>query len=156
MRRQARQWALMILYGVEMTRSNGSRSVEIFFKSFGSGEAIDPPPSWDRHPAYRVRLDSEQALEAKAFTKDLVEGVEARRGQLDEVIQKASANWRLDRMATLDRNVLRIAVYELLFRGHEVPRKVAINEAIELAKTFGSRDSGAFVNGVLDRVGVRT
>ncbi len=69
---------------------------------------------------------------------------------MDEVIEEVSSNWRLDRMARVDRNVLRLAVYELLRT--DVPVKVVINEAIELGKKFGSESSGAFVNGVLDKI----
>jgi N utilization substance protein B len=82
-----------------------------------------------------------------------VAGVEAALEELDATIGEVSRRWRLERMAILDRNVLRLAAFELLHRADDVPRKVAINEAVELAKTFGSSESGAFVNGVLDRVG---
>jgi N utilization substance protein B len=80
----------------------------------------------------------------------LVRGVAEHRRAIDDTIERISTNWRLDRMAKVDRNVLRLAVYELLRT--DVPVKVVINEAIELGKKFGSESSGAFVNGVLDRV----
>src|SRR5574340_403086 len=80
----------------------------------------------------------------------LVRGVAKHRRAIDETIERVSINWRLDRMAKVDRNVLRLAVYELLET--DVPVKVAINEAIELGKKYGSESSGAFVNGVLDKV----
>ncbi len=73
-----------------------------------------------------------------------------RRRVVDDTIERASANWRLDRMAKVDRNVLRLAVYELL--ATDVPVKVVINEAIELGKKYGSESTGAFVNGVLDKI----
>lgn len=153
MRRAARQWALMILYGMDLTRARAERAVELFFDSFGSGEPIDPAPSWDRQPAYRVAAEPSRTDEARAWTLDRVSGVERTRAQLDAAITEVSRRWRLERMAILDRNVLRLAAFELLHRCDDVPRKVAINEAVELAKTFGSAESGAFVNGVLDRVG---
>ena len=81
----------------------------------------------------------------------LVRGVAGHRRQIDEAIEAVSVNWRLDRMAKVDRNVLRLAVHELLHRP-DVPVKVVIDEAIELGKKFGSESSGAFVNGVLDRI----
>ncbi len=72
-------------------------------------------------------------------------------GELDHRIAGASANWRVDRMTRVDRNVLRLGVYELSYR-LDIPRAVALDEAVELAKRFGSEDSGAFVNGVLDQI----
>lgn len=88
---------------------------------------------------------------AVQFAKSLVEGVAKNRSVLDEIIRKYARNWRLDRMAIVDRNILRIGVYELKFV-HDVPPKVAINEAIELGKRFGSEDSAPFINGILDAV----
>ncbi|MEO1229106.1 MAG: transcription antitermination factor NusB [Myxococcota bacterium] len=152
MRRQARQWALMNLYALDVGRGRAERSVPLVFASFGGSEPIDPNPSWDRHPAYRMWLD-ERLEEARSFAKELVEGVEAHRDGLDAALGGVSRNWRLDRMAILDRNVLRLAAFELLHHGEKTPRKVVINEAVELAKTFGTKESGAFVNGILDRIG---
>ena len=88
--------------------------------------------------------------EVLSLAEALVRGVAAHRRIIDEQIERVSTNWRLDRMAKVDRNVLRLAVYELLET--EVPVKVVINEAIELGKKYGSESSGAFVNGVLDRM----
>jgi N utilization substance protein B len=87
------------------------------------------------------------------FIEDLFKGVVARKNDLDLVIGKAAPEWPLDRIALVDRNVLRLGLYELLFSDREkVPAKVAINEAIELAKSFGGENSGRFVNGVLGAV----
>ena len=153
MRRQARQWALMILYGMDIAKKAPERAVAGFFEAFGTGAPIDPAPSWDLMPAYRVAVEPNHRTEAEAFALDRVQGVDAFRDSIDEAIRRVSRNWRLERMAVLDRNVLRLGAFELLYRGQDVPRKVAINEAVELAKTFGSAESGAFVNGLLDRVG---
>ncbi len=92
-------------------------------------------------------------LEDSSFIERLVDGVIDHKPQLDEIIEKAAPDWPIDLIAAVDRNVLRIGLYELLFadRG-EVPAKVAINEAIEVAKTFGGENSGKFVNGVLGTV----
>jgi N utilization substance protein B len=89
----------------------------------------------------------------RAFTEELIGGVLAKQQDLDLVIEKAAPEWPLERIAPVDRNILRIGLYELLFadRAH-VPAKVAINEAIELAKTFGGDSSGRFVNGVLGAI----
>jgi N utilization substance protein B len=84
------------------------------------------------------------------FARQLWHGVREHRAELDERIEKHSANWSLKRMATIDRNVLRMAAYEMLYGG--VPGRVAINEAIEIARRYGSLNSGQFVNGILDRV----
>lgn len=87
------------------------------------------------------------------FMSDLLQGVMERRRDLDLVIEKAAPEWPLERIAPIDRNVLRLGLYELLFADRDkVPAKVAINEAIELAKSFGGENSGRFVNGVLGAV----
>lgn len=89
--------------------------------------------------------------EGRAYADEVVLGVAEDLPAVDEAIRKASTNWRLERMARVDRNVLRLGAWELL-RRIEVPRAVILDEAVELAKRFGSEDSGAFVNGVLDRI----
>jgi N utilization substance protein B len=88
-----------------------------------------------------------------SFTKELAQNILSKRADIDAIIQKAAPEWPIDKISIIDRNVLRIGLYELLFapRG-EVPAKVAINEAIELGKTFGGENSGKFVNGVLGAV----
>ncbi len=88
--------------------------------------------------------------EVQELAEQLVRGVHRERRAIDERIEGASTNWRVDRMARVDRNALRLAVFELLHG--DAPVKVIINEAIELGKKFGSESSGAFVNGVLDRI----
>jgi N utilization substance protein B len=89
--------------------------------------------------------------EGRAYADEVVHGVSADLDKLDEAIRKASTNWRLERMARVDRNVLRLGAWELMQRS-AVPRAVILDEAVELAKRYGSEDSGAFVNGVLDRL----
>ncbi len=86
-----------------------------------------------------------------AFARDLVLGTIARKDEIDGCIREASLKWDIGRMAVVDRNVLRLATYELLAH-RETPAKVIINEAIEMAKGFGGEESGTFVNGVLDRI----
>ena len=92
-----------------------------------------------------------EAAEAKAYARRLGEGVARRREDVDARIGAAATNWDLGRMAGIDRAVLRLGTYELLF-ADDVPHRVAINEAIELAKRYSTEKSGAFVNGILDRV----
>ncbi|TKD07408.1 transcription antitermination factor NusB [Polyangium fumosum] len=89
--------------------------------------------------------------EGREYADRIVRGVEKDLKKVDETIRKASVNWRLERMARVDRNVLRLGAWELM-NGGDVPRAVILDESVELAKRFGSEDSSAFVNGVLDRV----
>lgn len=89
--------------------------------------------------------------EGREYADQLVRGVRADADKLDERIRAASQNWRIERMARIDRNALRLGAYELLTRT-DVPRAVILDEAVELAKRFGSEESSKFVNGVLDRI----
>ena len=92
-------------------------------------------------------------IENTDFVKNLVQGVMDHISELDQIIEKSAPQWPLDQIAIVDRNVLRLGIYELLFGNREeVPPKVAINESIELAKTFGGDASGKFVNGVLGTI----
>jgi len=126
-RTRARERALQALYQIDVAAEGIDDALAAFWRSF---EPVEH--------------------EVKDLAEALVRGVAEHRRQVDEAIEEASSNWRLDRMARVDRNVLRLAVYELLRT--DVPVKVVINEAIELGKKFGSESSGAFVNGVLDKV----
>jgi len=102
--------------------------------------------------SYNV-LNFGQGLYKTDFIYDLTNGILNKIKDLDEIIKKAAPEWPIEQIAMIDRNVLRIGLYELLFSAEkEVPPKVAINEAIELAKTFGGDASGKFVNGVLGTV----
>jgi N utilization substance protein B len=91
-----------------------------------------------------------QGEELVAFSESLIAGVRRNRGELDQVLSQTADHWSLDRMAATDRNVLRLGAYEILYA--DTPGRVAINEAVELAKRFGSRQSAQFVNGILDRL----
>jgi len=85
------------------------------------------------------------------FAKRIVLGVMEHQREIDRLIEERSEHWRLDRMTIVDRNILRIAIFELLYCS-EVPPKVTLNEAIDLGKRFGSEESGNFINGILDRI----
>jgi N utilization substance protein B len=111
-------------------------------------------------PAYRPELEPflDEALagkvggeEARAYAIRLVDGVLRHQAALDDLLRGAARNWDLERMAGADRNALRLGCYELLHE-KDVPMKVAINEAIELGKRFSTEASGAFINGILDRI----
>ncbi len=98
-----------------------------------------------------VKTQSEGDAEVEAFAVELLDGAWGRRSDIDKAITDVAKNWELRRMAALDRNILRIAVYELLFRD-DIPALVTINEAIDVAKKYSTRRSGHFVNGILDQV----
>lgn len=110
-----------------------------------AGEAPDVPEVFDR-----VALHFDLHEGARAFAEELVRGVAARREELDARIAEHARNWRLERMAAVDRNVLRLATFELLHT--DTPDRVVIDEAIELARDFGGDRSPSFVNGVLDAI----
>ena len=126
-RRRARELALQILYQIDMTSSDPKEGAETFLKEVKASPAV------------------------KDFTKELVLGVWESREEIDHLIERTSQHWKLMRMAVVDRNILRLAAYQLLHM-KDIPVKVAIDEAIELGKRFGSEESGAFINGVLDKI----
>jgi N utilization substance protein B len=97
---------------------------------------------------FDVHADSDE--QTREFTESIVKGVIANRSNIDEKIGEYAEHWKIDRMGVVDRNVLRIAIYELMFC-KDIPAAVVLNEAIDLAKYFSNSDSGRFVNGILDR-----
>lgn len=109
--------------------------------------------SVDEALSYRLTEADSNAAQAE-FAGQLVRGVLGNREAIDSELTAASSHWRLDQMAKVERAVLRLATYEILF-AREVPVRAAINESIELAKTFGGEESGRFVNGVLGRIAER-
>jgi N utilization substance protein B len=126
-RSRCREWALQFLYQAEFAGGRGPEHLESFWRHF---QAEGPPP---------------------AYLAELVAGVAAHLVELDALIARYSEHWRVERMNVVDRNLLRLAIFELLYEP-EVPPKVVINEAVEVAKRFGTEASGAFVNGLLDRI----
>jgi N utilization substance protein B len=110
--------------------------------------AKEPPAPEEVFDAFVENF--ELAEGACAFARELVDGISAAKGELDALLEKHTTNWRLSRMAAVDRNILRIGTFELL--RSETPTEVILDEAIELARRFGSDPSPAFVNGVLDAV----
>lgn len=128
-RHSGREAALQMLFQIEMSGASADAAIDLFWRSFVDG--ADP--------------------EGRGYADEVVRGVASARDDLDRLIVEASAHWRLERMARVDRNVLRLGAWELAHRP-EVPRAVILDEAVELAKSFGTDDSGAFVNGVLNRI----
>jgi transcription antitermination protein NusB len=113
---------------------------------------LEHSPGDDRQEALAYQAADDRAPPAvERFAGELVEGVLANQQELDDTIQRASTNWRLDQMGRVDRVVLRMAVYEIAV-ARKVPLRAAINESIELAKTFSGDESGRFVNGILGKV----
>ncbi|MFZ3229742.1 MAG: transcription antitermination factor NusB [Pseudobdellovibrio sp.] len=127
MRRQSREIALQILFQTEYAPQI---SFEDLFSIHG-----------ERKEGSVIR-----------YADEIVRGVQAHKVKLDEKIQEASRHWKIDRMGGVDRNVIRIAVYEMLFAAEIIEAKIAINEAIEIVKLFGTQESPAFINGILDQV----
>ncbi|MDF2927846.1 transcription antitermination factor NusB [Anaerospora sp.] len=101
--------------------------------------------------AMEAVLDEHAGLSegAKQYAQKLVTGTQQSLGEIDRIIASAATEWKLDRMAAVDRNIARVAIYEMKFGEEQLPPNVAINEAVEVAKTFGSEDSSRFINGIL-------
>ena len=129
LRREARELALQILYALDANPASGLRETLQTFRE----ERSDVPASM------------------REFAEGLVIGVQEHREAIDTAIKARSRNWALARMPLVDLNVMRLASFELMFRS-DIPKRVTINEAIEIARRFGDKDSPAFVNGILDEI----
>lgn len=125
-RRKAREFALQMLYQYDV-----SHEFEHLIDEFWSNKDVPD--------------------DVKEFAGNIVEGVIKAENSIDEMINRSAENWSIDRMAVVDRNIMRIATYEFLYI-QDIPVKVTINEAIEIAKRFGGEESGSFINGILDRI----
>ncbi|MDH3347698.1 MAG: transcription antitermination factor NusB [Desulfobulbaceae bacterium] len=133
-RRKSREIALQFLYSYDFQGSSTKLSnIEAEFEKFS--------------------LNFEPAKKAMVYARELVVGTEARLAEIDDILQKHSHNWRLERMSSVDRNVLRIAVFEMIFTP-DVPSSVSINEALEIAKRYSHHESVSFINGILDAVAI--
>jgi N utilization substance protein B len=129
LRREARELALQMLYALD---SNSSAGVRETLQTFREEQV-------------------EITGKVREFAEGLVQGVQAQREVIDEAIRARSKNWSLSRMPRVDLNVMRLATYELMFRA-DIPKKVSINEAIEIVRRYGDKESPAFVNGILDEI----
>ncbi len=127
-RRQAREWAVQLLFQTEFNPDNLDQAMHHF---------VDE----EKKPSERDTT----------YVNEVVHGVIEKRREVDRTISKYTRNWDVDRLGVLDRTILRVAVYEMLFRS-DIPPVVSINEAVEIAKAYISKESGRFVNGVLDRI----
>ncbi len=137
-RRKAREASLQYLYEMDLSHKD---SEQVFSAS--------------RRELYLPVVGHDEDLAAQAeiagFARQIVEGVAHNRGEIDRLIESHSTHWKISRMALVDRNILRMAVFELLYCS-DIPASVTLNEAIEVAKKFGTEESGSFVNGVLDHI----
>jgi transcription antitermination protein NusB len=128
-RRLSRELALQVLFQQEFApKQSGEAGLETFRRSFDA-----PPDVW-------------------SYALELLKGFESHHSEIDSLIQKCSAHWKLKRMALVDLIIMRIAAYEIKFAPELVPAAVVINEAIEISKKYGTVDSAAFVNGILDQI----
>jgi N utilization substance protein B len=128
-----------MLYQMDVSDVDAERAIALF---------------WDNLSAQSAEHSGEPAgepFEEREFADSLVRGYGAQRQAIDDKIRAVSKHWRLERMSRVDRNIIRLGAYELL-HVKDVPRRVTLNEAVELAKRFGNEESPAFVNGVLDRI----
>lgn len=128
-RTQSRTFALQVLYQVDITHDNHVECLNNFW----------------------LDLEEPAEDEIKKFTAELVNGVIDNLKDIDKKITEFATNWQIQRMAVIDRNVLRLSCFELLYRD-DIPPKVSINEAVELAKKYSGVEAGKFVNGVLDKI----
>ena len=144
-RRRAREVALQILIQMDVNPElEPEGAMRLYFEHLAADVAADEDASTGAEP---VRPP---APFDRGMVQSLVAGVTARRSELDQVVQDLSRNWRLERMALVERNVIRLALYELK-HAKDVPTNVVLDEAIELTKKFGTTEGAAFVNGLLDR-----
>lgn len=126
-RRQSRELALQILYQMEVNPGDPHETLELFWKEFSPPEDV------------------------RGYAATIIGGVHRHQEEIDRLIEQYSEHWKLHRMDWVDRNLLRMGVFELIYC-NDIPPKVALNEAVDLGKKFGSEDSGAFINGILDRI----
>ena len=126
-RRDGRETAVQFLFSKDITKESNLEDLDNFFSL------------------------STARSGAKKFAKELLQGILDQKENIDQIIKANVDNFEINRLSAVDRNVLRLAIYEMLYRS-DVPTAVCINEAIEISKRFGTEDSGRFVNGVLDKI----
>lgn len=127
-RRTARECALQMLFQAEFQKKNNEAA-----------------------PILNAAVEKKMVPDVKVFADQLVQGVATHQKEIDSIIKRYTKNWATARMAIVDRNILRFSIYEILYLP-EIPSKVTINEAIEIAKNYGNENSGAFINGILDHI----
>ena len=153
-RRKAREMAVQMLYQSDL----GNTSPRSIFADFRPLDYVSEDGSDGKSKRAETKGQPEalgsgvgEVEGALSYARDLVEGTLANLEEIDQMVSRQAEHWRLERMPAVDRNILRLAVYEFLYEP-DVPKLVILDEAIELAKSFGSEQSGRFVNGVLDGI----
>lgn len=151
MRREARERAVQFLFQHDL---NPPENLDAALEQFWYAQRVaarvdDSKATWGE----RIELPPPTTEEAslRLFADPLIRGTIEHRNECDEVIKKHAKNWDLHRIATVDRNIMRLAIYEMMHRD-DIPPVVSINEAVDIAKKFSTQDSGKFVNGILDKV----
>ena len=129
-RRKARELVTQVLFHMEYSPDDPEKSFELICNNFNAPRSL------------------------RLFAMELIKGIWEKKDQIDRIIQKSSKNWKMGRMSKVDRSILRLSVYEMFFLD-DIPPKVSIDEAVELGKRFGTEESGAFINGILDNVYIR-
>ena len=142
-RTRSREFALQILYQLDINHLNISDVLEDFWKDRSDLALSDKEKEAIEH--------DKKDNEIRQYAEKLVRGTLEKLESLDKVIERFAEHWEIKRMAYVDRNIMRLTAYELLYYA-DIPVKVAINEAVELAKRYGEPDSSKFVNGILDRI----
>jgi transcription antitermination protein NusB len=152
LRREARERAVQFLFQYDLNRSeNLEQALEQFWGSQQAAAIADEfsEAKWGESRELPPASANEAAV--RTFAEPLIRGTLEHQDELDSQIKKYAKNWDLHRMAVVDRNVLRLAIFEMLYRD-DIPPVVSINEAVDIAKKFSTEDSGKFVNGILDKV----
>jgi N utilization substance protein B len=137
-RRKAREASLQLLYEMDLSQK-------------GFEEVLSDLRKRESFPLCGLEESAETQQEILEFTRQIVDGVFHNVREIDQLIESHSTHWKISRMPSVDRNILRMAVFELLYCP-DIPPSVTINEAIEIGKRFGTEESGAFINGVLDHI----
>ena len=141
-RRQAREWAVQMLFQLDMNPTE-DKTPEDIFKDFWEGQLrLQNDKEPDQSPPPPI----------KKFTENIVIGVMRYREDIDTRISACARNWDIKRIGGVERNVLRMGIFEIIYAGDKAPPAVVINEAVDICKFFGTRESGRFINGILDAV----
>ncbi len=135
--RKAREWALQLLYQLDVTDDTFDNNLLEYF--------------YEQIIKLEKDLGKKETRKIRGIAESIVDGVTENLAKIDEEIIECAKNWRIERMAIVDRNILRIAIFEIVNQ-ENIPTAVSINEAIEIAKIFGGDDSSKFVNGILDNI----
>ena len=139
-RRFAREWAMQFLFQYDLTSVvDSEEAIDAFLAQLEDSEVFDCPS------------DVKMLRKADRTARDIINGILENRTKIDKTISEYSSKWTIERMATVDRNIMRVAVYEMLFC-QNVPPVVSINEALEIGKVYGADNSASFINGVLNAV----